>query len=657
MNETLRASTTRETDYNRPKNILVLNYHELTEDARVFKQARALASKGHYVYGVCRWLDGYPKLDNIEGIRISRFHCFSHDHVSRSELAKFFFLESSFKHVRKRFLPYAEEAEKLASLRNAKDWASTYFREKADQLRAMEEFNKSKKTATSSLRKIDDSLVFDVMMDKQAEQCLAKAFVGLNEQVKRWNDVLKKINNDGASFTREYLDNFEKLYEDRGIDQSSDPEQSVKRFKTTIGEELKRFRELRDQVRTERDRKRRHLDVISIDNPEAVEQADTLVQKNNWEEQGRRDVARSEFLGAKAARSQVYKEFSEQRRMCHQRFSDLFQASSLVFATNLLREEIPCKPDLIHAHDFYTLPGAILLSQRYGAKLLYDAHEYEPGRASKMPPEGPLLVDKMELDCLRYVDRMTTPAPIASKLYSERFLGPHPGVIMNAPEIDLSHLTEGAIDSDLPNLRERTGVTHSEKVIIYTGGVQQEKRGLDKVVEALVELPDYHLVILGPRHDRDDAWLLDCARVCGVFDRIHMLPPVEARDVVASIRDADVAICPIQDAGISYRYCFPNKLFEATFALVPICVSDLPELRNFVTRLGNGRTMDQTSPKRIAATLREVVENREKYQMSDRTKKLLIEEYSWPAQVKILTKLVGELLTTDLFKEPRTGRK
>jgi UDP:flavonoid glycosyltransferase YjiC (YdhE family) len=80
----------------------------------------------------------------------------------------------------------------------------------------------------------------------------------------------------------------------------------------------------------------------------------------------------------------------------------------------------------------------------------------------------------------------------------------------------------------------------------------------------------------------------------------------------------------------------PNKLFEAAYASLPICVSNLPEMAAFVERLGIGAVMDQTSPESIAETIMKVLANPAAYVPSERAQEILKREYSWTHQAESL---------------------
>lgn len=317
----------------------------------------------------------------------------------------------------------------------------------------------------------------------------------------------------------------------------------------------------------------------------------------------------------------------------------LFQAEGILFAEGLIAQPLPDRVDVVHAHDIYTLPAGVLLAQRTGARLIYDAHEYEPARASKIDPAALDLPMAIEDDCLPLVDAMITVSDSIADLYAARFAGPRPIVLHNVPE-----MADFGVELDpAKDLCARLPLAPQTRTVVFTGLVLGRQRGLDKAVEALKYLPDCVLVVLGPRVEAADRWLMATAEKHAVAARVLMLPPVAAQDVPSAISGFSVAICPIQDVSTSYRYAMPNKLFEAAFAGIPICVSDLPEMRRFVETLENGVVMDQTDPAAIAAAIREVIANRDRYLLTDRAREELHKNYGWPAQIAKLLALYGKL--------------
>ncbi len=294
-------------------------------------------------------------------------------------------------------------------------------------------------------------------------------------------------------------------------------------------------------------------------------------------------------------------------------------------------------PVLIHAHDLYPLAGAALLAKRTGAKVVFDAHEIETERMPPMPPVLKTFVDRLEKRLLTLTDGVVVCCKSSADFYAERFHGAYPTVVMNAP------VTTPASGRPF-NLRDACGVGVDVPLIIYTGGVGREGRGMHLALRALSELPDFHLAVLGPRHVKNDAWLLEAAAETDTVDRLHLLQPVRPDEVVSAIRGADIGICLIQDITLSYRFALPNKLFEMSFAGIPLVVSDLPEMGRFVLENRIGQTIDQTDPISIAQGIREVFERREELRPDVDRLRVMVGKYSWSVQAAELADLYSTLL-------------
>lgn len=311
------------------------------------------------------------------------------------------------------------------------------------------------------------------------------------------------------------------------------------------------------------------------------------------------------------------------------------------FATNFLALKFPEVPQFIHSHDIYPLPGAIELARRTGAKVIFDAHEIETERMPGFAPPEKAFVDRVERLWMSQIDAMVVCCDSAADFYGERFTKHRPQVVMNAPEMLPEHISDF-------DLRATCKLTTDQPLIIYTGGIGREPRGLHLVVQALQYLPAYHLAVLGPRHALNDGWLKDCAQVAGVAQRVHLLSPVASDRVVAATRSADLGVCPIQDASLSYRFAMPNKLFEMAFAGVPLCVSNLPEMARFVLENSVGITMDETDPVDIARALRETYAHRDRLRQNPTQLRQLIEKYAWPVQAAKLLQVYKSMEDTNV---------
>lgn len=506
--------------------IVVLTYHEITEDARILKEARVARDAGWDVHILSEWPAGKPQTETLEGMRVTRFDCFATDGLTPAIWEEFTFLDRSRARLEETVLPLLRDQETLD---------------------------------------------------------------------RRYDGLMRRVSGNGR--------------------QPASAERAV----------LRQSYYKRHKGPARMLCKVRHLH------------------------------ARYRLLGRKTPDgARVGLAYMEELRRLESRVragrKRLFQGHALIYAVNAARLALIDEAKAgeivgVHAHDIYTLPFGVLLSRRLGVPLIYDAHEYEPARATRMASKNDPLPRDIEDDCFDHVDRMITVSSGIADLYEARFHGPRPTLVMNAPEVSTETSASGvAIRNGLATVREQAKLGRDVPIVVFTGELQGAHRGMDKVVDAVSRLPGFHLVILGPRNPRHDSWFLELVQRFGIDDRIALLPPVDAREVPAAVSSANVAVLPFQDVSLNHRLAMPNKLFEAAFGEVPICVSDLPEMRRFVERLGIGRVMDQTNPAAIAEALADVNANRERYACTAEARRLLREVYSWHRQGATLVALYEDVL-------------
>ena len=154
------------------------------------------------------------------------------------------------------------------------------------------------------------------------------------------------------------------------------------------------------------------------------------------------------------------------------------------------------QPDVIHSHEVMTLPAAVRIKKKTGAKIIYDAHELyeELAQAS-----GDLLRSHRQTheECMKHVDGFITVNDSIAAEYKKRYpaVG-RPVVIKNATE----HVQLPEYDG---RLHEAAGLPREQKILLYQGGFAA-KRGLEELVKAGRILPaDWSLVMMGwGRHEQ-----------------------------------------------------------------------------------------------------------------------------------------------------------
>lgn len=295
-------------------------------------------------------------------------------------------------------------------------------------------------------------------------------------------------------------------------------------------------------------------------------------------------------------------------------------------------------PDVVHAHDLNTLLAGWRHKRRHGCRLIYDAHELELHRNQEWTRYKRILARSIELIGIRSSDGVITVSPLIAADLARTYRVRPPVVILNSPLLQTRHL-DPALD-----LRALAGLAREERLTVYVGGVLY-RRGHEQLVEALVHLPErHHVGVLGPRKPKNEAPLLELATALGVGDRLHFFGAVPAPQVPATLAGADATIIPIPNVCRSYDFALPNKLFDAVMAGIPIGVSRLRHMRDFVIQHELGLVVDETDPRSIAKGLERLTEGSKPGENDAGRLERLQAAVAWDAQEGVLLALYRRVL-------------
>ena len=261
--------------------------------------------------------------------------------------------------------------------------------------------------------------------------------------------------------------------------------------------------------------------------------------------------------------------------------------------------------DVFHGHDLNALHAAVLARARAGGSLVYDSHEIflESGSHATRPGWARGIFRRREAAWVGEADALVTVNDALARELGTRYGPCRVVVVHNCPPRPLR-----VADGPGP-LRAALGIGANVPVALYHGGFSKH-RGLEELVAAaaLPVLAETHVVFLG--YGSQAAELRALAAASPVAERVHVLPAVPPDVLEDWVRDADVAVMPIQDSTLNHRLSTPNKLFEALAAGVPIVASDLPELRRIVMEDPAGPLgvlCDPTDPASIAAAIADLL--------------------------------------------------
>lgn len=129
--------------------------------------------------------------------------------------------------------------------------------------------------------------------------------------------------------------------------------------------------------------------------------------------------------------------------------------------------------------------------------------------------------------------------------------------------------------------RHALGWREGEKVILYLGRVDW-KKGLDRLIRSLVEIPGARLVIAGNDEENYTASLVKIAEKAGVADRVTFTGAVYGTPKWNMLRSADCF------ALASYSENFGNSVLEAMAAGCAVVVTPEVGMADVVQRSGAG---------------------------------------------------------------------
>ena len=249
--------------------------------------------------------------------------------------------------------------------------------------------------------------------------------------------------------------------------------------------------------------------------------------------------------------------------------------------------------NLLVANDLDTLLASYLAARLRGREIVYDSHEFYTEVPELVQRPGVrkvwLAIERRIFPKLRHI--ITVNDSIAAA-YKERY-GNSLSVVRNIP----MPRALGSLRS-----REELGLPADRFILILQGSGINVQRGGEEAVEAMQQLPECLLLIIGG----GDAWpvLEHLVSTHQLHDRVRMLPRMPYDQMMQHTRNADLGLSLDKDTNLNYRFSLPNKLFDYFRASIPVLVTDLPEVAGLVRRYDAGVVVPSPEPSIIAREVR-----------------------------------------------------
>jgi glycosyltransferase involved in cell wall biosynthesis len=323
--------------------------------------------------------------------------------------------------------------------------------------------------------------------------------------------------------------------------------------------------------------------------------------------------------------------------------------------------QFPVKPwqrarwfaDQVEPHDVWhgmwaqSLPVLRRVARRHGGRTVYDSRDVflrARGFAS-MPRWQRAILSRVEGRWARGCDAVVQ----VSEQYAammERDLGLRDvAVVRNCP--DRWDPPEPRPD----RLRQSLGIPSTTSIVLYQGLLIAD-RGIEQAMDAILDVPDAVLVLMGFGNQNGSQADLEAYRARAArpphLGRVILAPAVPPQDLLTWTASADISIMLFQPTSENHDQVTPQKLWEAMAAGTPVLASDLPGFRTIVTQTGCGRLVDPTDPAAVAQALRELLALGPDglRAVGDAGLAAAHATYNWERQFEVLDQVYARILAT-----------
>ena len=286
----------------------------------------------------------------------------------------------------------------------------------------------------------------------------------------------------------------------------------------------------------------------------------------------------------------------------------------------MLHDESPF--DIIHCHDFDTLPAGVQLKNKLNLNLIYDAHEIWGYMAAKDIPQW-------------WANNF---------LKKERKLAPLADYIITVSEPIELHFKEMGCNK-ITLVRNSKPLTSTEYQapsneifsLIYIGGLSNS-RFLLEAIDVCKDIEGINFTIAGFGSVESEI-----KELASKIPNVNFIGKIAMFEVLSLTQKADIVHCVFDPSNRNNQVGLPNKIFEAMVAGRPIIATKEIYSGNLVEKLDIGLTVEfsKESFKKAVIKLRDDKELRER--LGRNALKAALGEYNWPVQEKALIKVYESL--------------
>lgn len=292
--------------------------------------------------------------------------------------------------------------------------------------------------------------------------------------------------------------------------------------------------------------------------------------------------------------------------------------------------------DILTGHDIIAVLIAWMSRwfQKKKAVLVYDSHEFEPGRNAVRSRFQTWFIMHLEKFLMKRCAFTIMPCDSAAdelvKLYH---LVKRPLVVRSTP--DYWEYDERAVKETRNSFNDYFGEEIST-IIMYHGGIM-ENRGLAQIMDAISDQYNVGIVILGEILVQSYYDMVMAAvHKYNMEKRVLYHPAVPHNELFKFVAAADIGMVTIIPKTKSYYFALPNKFFENIQSLTPMIVSDLPEMAKIVKQYDIGLLVNGNDPDSIKKGIQSMSSDCKLYDHYKANLKIAKKNLCWENEKQIL---------------------
>lgn len=294
--------------------------------------------------------------------------------------------------------------------------------------------------------------------------------------------------------------------------------------------------------------------------------------------------------------------------------------------------------DIVHAHDFDTLPLAYVLKKLHGWKIIYDAHDHYTSMIKDvLPSKVASLLRFVEKYLMRRVDgRIAATRALGRVLFGNLDFV----TVMNAKKLEDYEVSRDVIEGlrDKYNLRGKF-------VIVYIG-ILKIWEPIPQIIEAVKGNKDVYLIIGGDGPHREII-----LKKIGDADNILYIGWVKKEDIPKYTVLSDIIVLPSDSRKDYTRVAVGNKILEGLAAGKPIIAGKDTEGGRIVEECQCGLVCEFTDIDCISRGIIYLKENKNLYEkFAKNAKRCAIRKYNWEIMKKRLLSLYSKVYSNKLNK-------